>query len=78
MVCFSSLINQKNVSGQSAHIILTNGKIFTSDAKKLYVPAIAIKGNRILATGSKAAIEKLTSSKTKQIDLQGKTVVPAL
>ncbi|MFC0774061.1 hypothetical protein [Terrimonas alba] len=68
--------SEVNVSAQSADIILINGKIFTSDTSKLYVQAIAIKGNKILATGNNAAIEKLTTSKTKRIDLKGKTVVP--
>lgn len=63
---------------QSADIILTNGKIFTSDTTQLYVHALAIKGNKILATGSNVAIEKLASSKTKKIDLQGKTVIPGI
>lgn len=57
-------------------MILTNGKIFTSDAKQLYVQALAIKGNRVVATGSSATIEKLASAKTKKIDLKGKVVVP--
>ena len=61
---------------QSADIIFTNGKIFTADEKQLYVQALAIKGNKILATGTNAAIEKLASAKTKKIDLKGKTVVP--
>jgi predicted amidohydrolase YtcJ len=61
---------------QSADIIFTNGKIFTADEKELYVQALAIKGNKILATGSNATIEKLASTKTKRIDLKGKTVVP--
>ena len=32
---------------QSADIILTNGKIFTSDTAKLYVQALAIKDDKI-------------------------------
>ncbi len=64
------------IFSQSADIILTNGKIFTSDAKQLYVQALAIKGNRILASGSNTAIIKLVTAKTKRIDLQGRTVVP--
>ena len=37
---------------QTADIILFNGKIFTSDEKNLYVAALAIKGNSILAIGT--------------------------
>ncbi len=61
---------------QTADLILTNGKVFTSDSSQLYVQALAIKGNRILEVGSTAEIEKLVSDKTKRIDLKGKTVVP--
>ncbi|WP_210522034.1 amidohydrolase [Hymenobacter terricola] len=61
---------------QSADIIFTNGKIFTADEKQLYVQALAIRGNTILATGTNAAIEKLVSARTRKIDLKGKTVVP--
>jgi hypothetical protein len=32
-------------------LILYNGKIFTSDAAHLYVQALAIRGDRIMATG---------------------------
>ena len=76
--CYFTLTSQLNVSGQSADIILTNGKIFTSDNSNLYVQALAIKGNKILATGTNVTIEKLASAKTKKIDLKGKTVVPGI
>ena len=75
LLLISTLINI-NVSAQSADIILTNGKIFTSDSTQLYVQALAIKGNKIIAAGSNASIEKTDSAKTKKIDLEGKTVVP--
>lgn len=71
-----SILISINVSAQSAAIILTNGKIFTSDTAQLYVQALAIKGNKIIAVGSNASIEKTASAKTKRIDLVGKTVVP--
>lgn len=61
---------------QSPDLILTNGKIFTSDTSQLHVQAIAIKGNKILAIGSNGEMEKMASAKTKRIDLKGKTVVP--
>jgi predicted amidohydrolase YtcJ len=72
---FSILFFQK-ATAQGADLILSNGKIFTSDAKQLYVQALAIKGNKILATGSNAAIAKFAMSKTEKIDLKGKVVVP--
>ena len=65
-----------NSSAQSADIILTNGKIFTSDTFQLFVQALAIKGNKILNVGSNEFIQKYASAKTKIINLKGKTVVP--
>lgn len=70
--CFSATC----LFAQSPDIILTNGKIFTSNTKQLYVEAIAIRGNMVLATGNNATISKLAGKTTKTINLQGKTVVP--
>ena len=63
-------------AAQSADLILTNGKIFTSDTSQLFVQAMAIKENKVLAVGTNETIQKLTTAKTKRIDLKGKTVVP--
>lgn len=59
-----------------ADIILHNGKIFTSDHNQLWVEALAIKGERILATGTSQEILKLKTSSTRLIDLNRKVVVP--
>jgi predicted amidohydrolase YtcJ len=71
-----SIVTQERMLAQKADIILTNGKIFTSDTTRLYVQALAIKANKIMATGADEKIKKLTGSKTQIIDLKGKTVVP--
>lgn len=64
------------VFAQKADIILYNGKIFTSDKKKLYQEALAIKGDKIVAVGKNDVITKMAGSTTKKIDLKGKTVIP--
>ncbi|MEO8820656.1 MAG: amidohydrolase family protein [Ginsengibacter sp.] len=64
------------ISAQTADCIFTNGKIFTSDTNKLYVQALAIKGNKIIATGTNDEIIKLGDKRTKKIDITGKTIVP--
>lgn len=61
---------------QEANTILVNGRIFTSDTSRLYVSALAIKGDKILSIGDDQSIEKLAGPGTKRIDLKGKTVVP--
>jgi predicted amidohydrolase YtcJ len=73
---FAACVLQTKGFSQSADIIFTNGKIFTSDPAHLYVQALAIKGNKIAAVGTNKEIEKFASKTTKKIDLQGKTVVP--
>src|SRR6266496_2791375 len=71
-----SVVMQEGMLAQKADIILTNGKIFTADMIHLYVQALAIKGNKIIATGADEKIKKLAGDKTQIIDLEGKTVVP--
>ncbi|MBU1371951.1 MAG: amidohydrolase [Bacteroidetes bacterium] len=76
VLLFLFLLLQFKCYSQQADLILINGKIFTSDTSKLFVSALAIKENKILAIGTNETIEKLASSKTKKIDLEGKTVIP--
>jgi predicted amidohydrolase YtcJ len=59
-------------------LVLLNGKIFTSDAAHPYVQALAIHGERITATGESAKIKALAGPYTKQIDLDGRTVIPGI
>lgn len=59
-------------------IVLFNGKIFTSDAANPYVQALAIRGDRIAATGDNDKIRKLAGPQTQQIDLGGRTVIPGI
>lgn len=75
---FSLFLLRSDVEAQTADMILRNGKIFTADSNRLYVEAIAIKGNRVLAAGSNEEIDRLATAKTKRIDLQGRTVIPGL
>lgn len=65
-----------NIKAQTPEMILTNGKIFTSDTARLYVQALAIKDGRIIAAGSTTEVEKMSISNTKKIDLKGMLVVP--
>jgi predicted amidohydrolase YtcJ len=58
--------------------ILSNGKILTVDAEFNVVEAIAIDGDRILATGSDEAILSLAGPETEVTDLEGRTVIPGL
>jgi predicted amidohydrolase YtcJ len=58
------------------NLVLLNGKIFTADSARPYVAALAIRGTKILATGTTQAMQRLATTHTKVLDLRGKTVVP--
>lgn len=69
-------LNVLSTYAQNPDLILTNGRIFTSDTAQLYVQALAIRAGRITAAGTTAAIEKLAARTTKRLDLGGMLVVP--
>ena len=56
--------------------VYLNGTIYTVDASRPQVEAIAVKEGLILAVGSKEEIQKLIGNKTEVIDLAGKTMTP--
>ncbi|MFD2035432.1 amidohydrolase [Belliella marina] len=66
------------VQAQDADIIIKNGKISTLDSNDTDVQAVAISGNKILATGTDLEILKLKGRKTKVIDANGNRVIPGL
>jgi predicted amidohydrolase YtcJ len=61
-----------------ADIVLLNGKIVTVDDRFTIGEALAIKGERVLAVGSNAEIEKHKGPLTRAFDLGGRTVIPGL
>ena len=63
---------------QPADMIFTNGKIVTVDDQFTIARALAIRGERVLATGSDSAMKKLAGPDTQVIDLKGRTVIPGL
>ena len=65
-------------AAQPAEFILHSGKIVTVDAQFRIVDSMAVRGSRIVAVGTRAEISKLAGPHTRQIDLQGKTVLPGL
>ena len=67
------------LSAANADLILRNGKIVTVDQKFTIRQAVAVKGGKIAAVGSDAAVLKAERGpETKVIDLKGKTVLPGL
>jgi predicted amidohydrolase YtcJ len=77
-VCASAALAPTGAARQTRHrvsLILTNGKVFTSDARGTLAEAVAVDGNRIVAVGTSREIAaRYTSART--IDLKGRLVTP--
>ncbi len=72
------LIAAPAFAAEQADLILHNGKIVTVDEQFTIGQAIAVKGERVMATGRNGDIAKLAGPGTRKIDLKGKTVIPGL
>ena len=58
-----------------ADTLLVNGRIFTANPAQPWAEALAIRGERIVAVGTTAALA-VDGEATRRIDLGGRTVVP--
>ncbi len=72
LALFFSCTSKKN----APDLILSNGKVWTTESDTSFVEAIAIKGNTILAVGTTEEINKLADGHTEIRDLKGKLVAP--
>lgn len=59
-----------------ADTIIRNARIVTQDAGDRIVPAIAIRGDQVLAAGSEAEMATLKGASSCVIDARGRTIVP--
>jgi predicted amidohydrolase YtcJ len=73
-----TLIAISPASAQTADTVLFNGKIVTVDRDFSVREAIAISGERVLATGTTDAMKKLAADGARLVDLGGRTVIPGL
>jgi len=69
-------MSQNLVEELGADLVLLNGKIVTIDLSETIAEAVAVRGGRFLKVGSSEEIRRLARSKTRIIDLKGKTVLP--
>jgi predicted amidohydrolase YtcJ len=58
--------------------ILSNGKIITVDNRFSIAQAVAVRGDRIVAVGTNADVNRLAGPNARRIDLGGKSVVPGM
>ena len=87
MVCLSVIVNAQNADVASqlgyADMIVVNGKVVTMDDSSFgpgvgtIAQAMAIRGGKILRTGTNAQIQALAGPKTTKVDLKGRTMLPS-
>jgi predicted amidohydrolase YtcJ len=58
--------------------VLYNGKVFTGDSEHPYAEAVAIRGDKIVAVGSRAEASQALSRDAEAIDLKGNFLTPGL
>jgi len=63
---------------ESADVILTDAKIFTSNREQPWAEAVAIKGDRFIYVGDPAGADRFRSDNTQVVDLEGRLVIPGL
>ena len=78
VACLFLLARIVNAQQPRADLILVNGRVLTVDANDRVAQAVAVAGNRIIAVGSNADVERTAGPNTRRVDLQGHTVTPGL
>lgn len=59
-------------------MVLFNGKVLTLDPRSSVAQALALNGDRIVATGTTADMLQRAAPQARRIDLGGRTVIPGL
>ncbi|KAL3329941.1 hypothetical protein AABB24_034017 [Solanum stoloniferum] len=75
---FTYLLNWRSSSflSEVADLLVTNGTIYTSDEALPFADSMAIRNGRILRVGNYSSIKELARTWTKELNLDGKIVVP--
>ena len=77
-LCLASPTYAQQADLGSPDLVLINGKVLTMDDRSSVVEAVAILDGKLLATGSNATVKSMAGTRTRVLDLAGKTVVPGL
>jgi predicted amidohydrolase YtcJ/beta-lactamase class A len=73
----SQLVAQEFLkTAPKADLALINGRIWTGNPAQPWAEGVASRGERIVGIGANAEIQKLVSSATRVVNLEGKLVLP--
>ncbi|WP_295458664.1 amidohydrolase [uncultured Thiodictyon sp.] len=71
-----ALVSGQSGAAETADWVFTNARVYTVDAHRPWVQAVAVKGAAILAVGSNDEMTELTGPQTRSVDLQGRLLLP--
>ncbi len=74
----AACIGAAHAQAQTADLLLVNGKVVTVDPFFTIAQAIAVNGDRIVATGTNEQVRALAAPGARVIDLERRTVIPGL
>ncbi len=75
---FALALVAAQASAQPADLIVTNARIYTADDSRPLVEAFAVRGGRIVFTGSAREAATLKGPNTQTLDGQGRTIIPGM
>jgi predicted amidohydrolase YtcJ len=78
LIILSLCLPTAHSQADGADVVFRNGNIYTANDSAPRAEAIAIKGDRIVYVGSNAGVKNYIGSRTRVIDLKGRTVVPGM
>jgi len=76
--CLIAACASQRRADEAAEVVFENGNFITLDPGAPQAEAVAVRGERIVAVGSREEIEKYRGDETEVVDLKGLTVVPGL
>ena len=63
---------------ESADLILSGARIFTSNKQQPWAESVAVKNGRFIYVGDSAGVSIYRSDSTHSVDLEGRLVIPGL
>jgi predicted amidohydrolase YtcJ len=76
LAAFLAACSPPRLNAQDADLIVRNARVWTGDSARPRAQALAVRGERLVAVGSDAAIERYRSPRTRVIDAGGRLVTP--
>ena len=63
---------------RAAELVIINGRVATQDGRRSFTTAVAVRGGRFVRVGSDSEALDYKGSRTKVVDVKGRTVIPGL